>query len=201
MVLHPSGLWTSLLSLMSSANLLRLQSILLSMALMKSQYRPMRNTTYQWFSSRHWAVDRYPLDVTIQPIFYPLGSLPIKSKCLQFGDKDTKGSCVKAVTDDQVDDMNILFLVRWCSQSIIEGHQIGEAGLPLMKSRWYLKSSSCLICTIAHLLGRSVPWTSQEQTKGWQFSNLQEPLFFPFKKIRANFTPISRQRIILPFPL
>ncbi|KAK4815950.1 hypothetical protein QYF61_010444 [Mycteria americana] len=44
-----------------------------------SQYGPLRDTT---------SIDRYPLDATIQPIPYPLNSLPIKSVSLQFKEKD-----------------------------------------------------------------------------------------------------------------
>ncbi|KAK4824175.1 LOW QUALITY PROTEIN: hypothetical protein QYF61_011472, partial [Mycteria americana] len=47
-----------------------------------SQYGPLRDTTF---------VDRYPLDVTIQPIPYPLNSPPIKSVSLEFREKDVVG--------------------------------------------------------------------------------------------------------------
>ncbi|KAK4816210.1 hypothetical protein QYF61_013448, partial [Mycteria americana] len=46
-----------------------------------SQYGPLRDTS----------VDHYSLDVTIQPIPYPLNSPPIKSISLQFGEKDVVG--------------------------------------------------------------------------------------------------------------
>ncbi|KAK4817730.1 hypothetical protein QYF61_026530 [Mycteria americana] len=46
------------------------------------QYRPLRDTT---------PVDCYPLDVTIQPIPYPLNSPPIKSVSPQFREKDVVG--------------------------------------------------------------------------------------------------------------
>ncbi|KAK4821571.1 LOW QUALITY PROTEIN: hypothetical protein QYF61_023478 [Mycteria americana] len=48
---------------------------------------------------QHWsqgAVDRYPLDATIQPIPYPLNSPPIKSVSFQFREKEVvedKGPC------------------------------------------------------------------------------------------------------------
>ncbi|KAK4814468.1 hypothetical protein QYF61_018986 [Mycteria americana] len=47
-----------------------------------SQYGPMRDTT---------SIDCYPLDVTIQPIPYPLNSPPIKSVPLHFREKDVVG--------------------------------------------------------------------------------------------------------------
>ncbi|KAK4810863.1 hypothetical protein QYF61_008835 [Mycteria americana] len=79
MTSRPSGVSTAPLSLVSSANLLRVHSISLSMSLMK-----ILNSTGP-------TVDRYPLDATIQPIPYPLNSPPIKSISLQFREKDVAG--------------------------------------------------------------------------------------------------------------
>lgn len=58
----------------------------------------------------------------------------IKFKSVQFGDKDTVGNPVKGLTDCQMDDTSIPFLVHRCSQSIKEGHQIGEARFALGES-------------------------------------------------------------------
>ncbi|KAK4831119.1 LOW QUALITY PROTEIN: hypothetical protein QYF61_015422 [Mycteria americana] len=66
---------TTPLSLVSSANLLRVHSISLSVSLMK-----ILNSTGP-------TVDCYPLDAAIQPIPYPLNSPPIKSTSLQFREK------------------------------------------------------------------------------------------------------------------
>ncbi|KAK4827087.1 LOW QUALITY PROTEIN: hypothetical protein QYF61_014189 [Mycteria americana] len=91
MVSHPSDVSTAPLSLMSSANLLRVHSIPLSMSLMK-----ILNSTGP-------TIDHYPLDATIQPIPYPLNSPPIKSISLQFREKDVVGDHVKGFTEVQID--------------------------------------------------------------------------------------------------
>ncbi|KAK4826465.1 hypothetical protein QYF61_009192, partial [Mycteria americana] len=82
MTSHPSGMSTAPLSLVSSANLLKVHLISLSMSLMK-----ILNSTGP-------TVDLYPLDETIQPIPYPLNSPPIKSIFLQFREKDVVGDHV-----------------------------------------------------------------------------------------------------------
>ncbi|KAK4818489.1 hypothetical protein QYF61_014219 [Mycteria americana] len=76
MTSRSSSVSTAPLSLVSSANLLRVHSILLSMSLMK-----ILNSTGP-------TIVHYPLDATIQPIPYPLNSPPIKSVPLQFREKD-----------------------------------------------------------------------------------------------------------------
>ncbi|KAK4818676.1 hypothetical protein QYF61_017421 [Mycteria americana] len=76
MTSRPSGMSTAPLCLVLSENLLRVHLISLSMSLMK-----ILNSTGP-------TVDCYPLDVTIQPIPYPLNSPPIKSVSLQFREKD-----------------------------------------------------------------------------------------------------------------
>ena len=87
-----------------------------------SQNRPLRDTTSRWCLSQHWAVDPYPLDVTIQPIPHPPNSPSIKPVPFQFREKEVVGDCVKGFTEVQIGDMRSSSLVCWCSPSIIEGH-------------------------------------------------------------------------------
>ncbi|GAB0185610.1 mitochondrial enolase superfamily member 1 [Grus japonensis] len=68
-----------------------------------SQYGPLRDITCHRSSSGYQAVDRYPLDVTIQTIPHTLNSPPIKSISLQFREKDVVGDCVKGLTEIQID--------------------------------------------------------------------------------------------------
>ncbi|KAK4813629.1 hypothetical protein QYF61_014389, partial [Mycteria americana] len=82
MTSRPSDLSTAPLSLVSSANLLSVHLISLSMSLMKT------------LNSTGPTIDRYPLDATIQTIPCPLNGPPIKSISLQFREKDVVGDRV-----------------------------------------------------------------------------------------------------------
>ncbi|KAK4818851.1 LOW QUALITY PROTEIN: hypothetical protein QYF61_020070 [Mycteria americana] len=83
-----------------------------------SQYGPLRDTT---------PIDRYPLDVTIQPIPYPLNSPPIKSVSLQFREKDVVGDCVKGFTEVQIDDTHRFTELRFgLSLPTQKSHVVGR---------------------------------------------------------------------------
>ncbi|KAK4815207.1 hypothetical protein QYF61_021826 [Mycteria americana] len=72
-----------------------------------SQYGPLRDTTCHRSPSGHRAIDRYPLDVTIQPVPYPLNSPPIESISPQFREKDVVGDCVKGFAELQNMDLSV----------------------------------------------------------------------------------------------
>ncbi|KAK4815602.1 hypothetical protein QYF61_004817 [Mycteria americana] len=82
----PSRVSTTPLSLVSSANLLRVHSIPLSVSVTKCG--PLRDPTHHWSPPGHRAVDHNSLSATIQPIPYPPSSPSVKSMSLNFRDKD-----------------------------------------------------------------------------------------------------------------
>ena len=119
----PSGVSTAPLSLVSSANLLKVHRISFSRSLMKmlnctgpwSQYRPLRETACHLSTSGHRAIDHYPLDAIIQPIPCAPNSPPIKSIFLQSREEDVVGDCVKGLTKVQISNIHSSALVHWYS--------------------------------------------------------------------------------------
>jgi len=85
-----SILSTAPLSLLSSTDSLRVQSIPLPMSLMKmlKNTGPLGGTTRHWPPPGHKAIDCSPLAVTFHPILYPLNSPPFTSIFLQFRGKN-----------------------------------------------------------------------------------------------------------------
>ena len=78
-----SAILTVPLSLVPSANLLRVHVIPLSVTDKDveehwSQDRPLGDTTHDWPPPGHRVVDHNPLAVTIQPILYPPNSLVLQ---------------------------------------------------------------------------------------------------------------------------
>ena len=86
------------------------------------QYGPLRDTTCHWSPFGHWAIDHYPLDVTIQPIPYPPNSPHIKSISPQFKEKVIVEDCVKRLIEVQTDATCCFSFVQWCSHSITDSH-------------------------------------------------------------------------------
>ena len=124
----PSSKWIVPLSLVTSANLLRLHSISPSTSLMKM----LNNTgpsTDPWRTSLvtglHLDVEPLTvnsLEAAIQPVPYPSNSSPIKSISLQFRGKNAGGNISKALTEIQVGDISSPSLIHWCCHSTIKGH-------------------------------------------------------------------------------
>lgn len=105
----PSGVSRIPLNLMSSADLPRGHLIPLSVINEDikchcSHYRPLGDTTCHRCLWGVWAVDHYPLDMTLHVIPYQFKSLPIKSISLWFTKKDDVGSHVKGFTEVQIND-------------------------------------------------------------------------------------------------
>lgn len=130
------------LSLLSSANLLRVHSILLSMSLIKIlssiglSTDPPRGQcpTWHWSLSAHWhsPVDHYSLDITILPM-NPLNSPPIKPTSLQFREGCCRGPC-QSLTQVQTDGTHSSSLVHGCSHCMIECHLVFQARLTLSRA-------------------------------------------------------------------
>ncbi|KAK4818403.1 hypothetical protein QYF61_012324 [Mycteria americana] len=132
----PSGMSTVPLSLVLSANLLRVHSIPLPMSLMKI------------LNSIGPTIDRYPLDATIQTIPHPPNSPPIKSVSLQFREKDVVGAHVKGLTEVQIDDIlggTLLPQSPYCGPSTRE---VWEERLPVKTEAKNLLSTSAFSSSI-----------------------------------------------------
>lgn len=58
--------------------------------------------------------DMKPLTTALwlQPVPYPSNSAPIKSRYFQLGKKDVVWDCVKGLTEVQIDDISVSFLVN-----------------------------------------------------------------------------------------
>ena len=113
----PSILSSAPLSLVSSANLLKIHSILLSRSLikmLKSTGRrldePLRDTIHDGPPPGHRAIDNSPLATTIQSIPYPSNSPVFKSIYLQLRDKNVVQDHVKGLAQVQVDDISCPFV-------------------------------------------------------------------------------------------
>ena len=109
MASRSSGVLTASLSLVSSANQLRVCSIPVSMSLtnMLKQCRSEYNSwekPHHWCPLGHWAVGHSSLSATIQPNPYPPNGPSIKSMSLQFRDKDVMWDSVKWFAQVQIDD-------------------------------------------------------------------------------------------------
>ncbi|PKU38474.1 hypothetical protein llap_11223 [Limosa lapponica baueri] len=93
----PSSESTALLSLVSSANLLRMHSNLTVYVIDEdikwylSQFGPLRDITC---FTGHWTTNDNALDTTIQPLPYPSIIPSIKPISLQFSGKDVVGDCI-----------------------------------------------------------------------------------------------------------
>jgi len=90
----------------SSANLLRVHSIPLSLSLKdveehRSQDRLPGDSSCHQPPPGHRAIDYKPLAMAIQPIPYPLNSSPFKSISLQFRDKSVVRNCIKGLPQVQ----------------------------------------------------------------------------------------------------
>lgn len=79
--------------------------------------------TSSWTVS-HWA------HFSIQAIPYPLNSPPFNSRSLQ-SDRDVEWDHDEGLTEVWMDDMSFSSFVSWYHYSIIESHQIGQAGFAL----------------------------------------------------------------------
>ena len=110
----------------------------------QSQYGPLRDTTCHQSPSGLWAVNNYPLDVTIQTIPHPPNSPSIRSISLQFRKKDVVADHVKGLREVQIDDIHSSSLAHWCSHSIVE-KPLGRSGrtCPWWSHAGCLKSPPC----------------------------------------------------------
>ncbi|KAK4825966.1 hypothetical protein QYF61_003535 [Mycteria americana] len=126
----PSGVSTAPLSLVSSANLLRVHSIPLSMSLMK-----ILNSTGP-------TIDHYPLDTIIQTIPHPPNSPPIKSISLLFTEKDVVGDQVKGLTEVQIDDIRCSSLSTDVVTPSQKAARLVRQDLPLVKLCWLSQITS-----------------------------------------------------------
>ena len=85
MTFLPSSVSTAVLSSVSSANLLRVHVIPLSMTLIKMlksigpKTSPLRDITCDWPPLRHRTIDHNPLTATSQPVLNPLNSPSFKT--------------------------------------------------------------------------------------------------------------------------
>ena len=120
------------LSLVSSANLLRVHLSSLSISLIKTlkstspKTCPWRGTTYDQHPPEQRAIDSNPLATIIETIIYQPNSPAFKSISLQFRDKNVVQYHLKGLAQVQVDDISCSFFVHWRCHSFI-GHQIGQA--------------------------------------------------------------------------
>jgi len=99
----------------------------------QSQYQSLRKVTRHWSLLEHQAIDRNILGATIQPVPYPLRGPSVESMSLHFRDKDVVWDSVKCFAQVQVDDISFSALTHQHSNPVIEGHQICQAYLSLVK--------------------------------------------------------------------
>ncbi|KAK4807049.1 hypothetical protein QYF61_018390 [Mycteria americana] len=137
-----SSISTAPLSLVSSANLLRVHSIPLSMSLMK-----VLNIIGP-------TVDHYPLDATIQLIPHPLNSPSIKSISLQFREKDVVGDHVKGLTEVQS---------PRTSPDCHDFSNIMESGLAATSAN-SLRTLGCISSGPIDLSGKFLPYVQYKST-------------------------------------
>ena len=104
------------LSIVSSANLLRMHSIPLSNSLikmiqLKDEDRPLEDTICHQTPPGHKSIEHSPLAENIQSIPYPLNSSHFQSVSYQLRDKDVMWDHVKGLAEVQVDDISFLSFV------------------------------------------------------------------------------------------
>lgn len=149
MACHSPVVSSTLLSFTSSATLLRVCPISLSMILIKtlkyqSQERALRDTRRRFIINLHLDIEPLTrtLSASIPPIPYPLNTPAIKSISFQLGDEDVLWECFNDLTEVGVDDMGQSSLADCGSHSIIKSHQIGQVWLTLK-----LASLTCQSCS------------------------------------------------------
>jgi len=94
----------------------------------RSQYRPLRNTTCDWLSAGFNSIHQHSLGPAIQPIFYPVKSVPVQAMGCQLLQGNTVGDSVKGFVKLQADYVNSLALIHQAGHSIIRGAQVFQAG-------------------------------------------------------------------------
>ena len=127
----PSYVLAAPLSLVSSANLLRVQSmpscvIDEDVEGQQSQARPLGDAACDRPPPRHRTIYHNPSAETGQPVLNPSNTSSFKSIPLQFREKDVVRDHVKCLAEVQVDDIHCPSPVYRCWHSIIEGHQTGQ---------------------------------------------------------------------------
>jgi len=126
----------------------------------------------------------------LQPVLRSLNSPPIKSISLQFGENDVVGYHVKGLTEVQVDYISGPSLVHWCSDTIMEGYQVGQTGFALGEAFWFshvtfltfmcLSTASRRICDLS--------WHSGEADR----SVVLGVILFTLLKDRLDVCPVTR---------
>ena len=173
-----SSMSIALHSLVSSANLLRVHSVPLSVFLTKM----LNNTgpyTDPWgmplITGFHLDIEPFITTFWVQPssqflifcVIYP----SIKSMSLQFKDKDFMWDSVTCSAQVQVDDVCCCSLIHQCSNPIIEGHQICQAQFALTEAMLAVTSppvislfSMCLYIVSSRICSMILPGTEVRLT-------------------------------------
>ena len=130
MVLCPSGMLTTLYSLVSSAKLPRVCSIPLVMSLMNiwNNTNPTTDPRDPLVTDLCLDTDDQSLSTNLQPVPCPLNSPLVKSIPLQFVEKGVMGDHVKGLIEVQIDDINDSSLVHWCNYAIVGSTAQGSSG-------------------------------------------------------------------------
>jgi len=74
--------------------------------------------------------------------------------------------CAKSLTEVWIDDIGGSSLVHWCSYTITEGHQVGQAGFALGEAMLVIPCSSMCLSRASRRICCRIPST-EARLVGW----------------------------------
>lgn len=93
------------------------------------QHRLWRNTTHDRLPAGFHSVHHLSLGLAIQPVSNPAKSVPVQAMCCQLLQENTVGDRVKGFAEVRVDRIHSLSLIHQVGHLVIEGDEVGQAGL------------------------------------------------------------------------